>query len=176
MQPGQTTSESTIIGTSGKEFNALDTAKWIESARTSAEGRMQIYNEARREGMSLSSINPLMGWSANTAEDWARSMGLPTFATGGTASGWSMVGERGPELARFDAPARIYPAEQTRSMMSPASNDALLAKIDVLTQRVEQLTRVVADGDGANVAATDRVSQTHGDAAWRQEISQQRAA
>ena len=35
------------------------------------------------------------------------------FANGGYASGWSIVGERGPELVNFSQPGRVYNAEQT---------------------------------------------------------------
>ena len=40
------------------------------------------------------------------------------FAGGGIASGWSIVGEEGPELVNFTNPGRVYPAIQTRNMLS----------------------------------------------------------
>lgn len=48
------------------------------------------------------------GASASGIVDWARANGVPGFATGGVASGWAVVGERGPELANFGGGARIY--------------------------------------------------------------------
>lgn len=40
------------------------------------------------------------------------------FANGGYASGWSIVGERGPELVNFSQPGRVYNAEQTAKALS----------------------------------------------------------
>lgn len=44
-------------------------------------------------------------------------MGL---ADGGLASGWTVVGEEGPELARFDDPARIYSHQESARMLATA--------------------------------------------------------
>lgn len=44
-------------------------------------------------------------------------MGL---ADGGLASGWTVVGEEGPELARFDDPARIYSNAESTRMLAAA--------------------------------------------------------
>lgn len=44
---------------------------------------------------------------------------LPTaFANGGVASGWSLVGEKGPELVNFSNPGRVYTASDTQKMLS----------------------------------------------------------
>lgn len=40
-------------------------------------------------------------------------------AVGGLASGWSMVGEHGPELVNFSDPGRVYTADQTQRMLTP---------------------------------------------------------
>ncbi|KOX10146.1 hypothetical protein [Nocardiopsis sp. NRRL B-16309] len=48
-------------------------------------------------------------------------MGL---AGGGLASGWTVVGEEGPELARFDDPARIYSNQESARMLSVAGQAA----------------------------------------------------
>ncbi len=40
----------------------------------------------------------------------------PKFASGGFASGLALVGEQGPELARFPAGTRIYNSHETRQM------------------------------------------------------------
>jgi hypothetical protein len=37
-------------------------------------------------------------------------------ANGGIASGWSLVGEQGPEVVNFSQPARVYTASQSREM------------------------------------------------------------
>ena len=41
---------------------------------------------------------------------------LQGFAVGGVASGWSIVGEDGPELVNFTRPGRVYTASQTREV------------------------------------------------------------
>lgn len=47
------------------------------------------------------------------------------YASGGTASGWAVVGEQGPELAHFADPARIYSnAESARLLASSAKLSA----------------------------------------------------
>ncbi|WP_160050783.1 phage tail tape measure protein [Nocardiopsis sp. FR4] len=45
------------------------------------------------------------------------------FARGGhpPVGRWSLVGERGPELIRFGSPARVYPSEESASMVAAAS-------------------------------------------------------
>lgn len=40
------------------------------------------------------------------------------FANGGYTSGWSIVGERGPELVNFSQPGRVYNAEQTAKALN----------------------------------------------------------
>lgn len=44
--------------------------------------------------------------------------GIAGLAGGGTASGWTVVGEEGPELARFDDPARIYSNQESARMVA----------------------------------------------------------
>lgn len=46
----------------------------------------------------------------------------PAYADGGLASGWSLVGEQGPELVNFTMPGRVYTAADTRMML--AENDS----------------------------------------------------
>lgn len=43
-------------------------------------------------------------------------------ANGGIASGWSLVGERGPELVNFTNPGRVYTAEQTAAALGGKGN------------------------------------------------------
>lgn len=42
---------------------------------------------------------------------------IGSFAEGGLASGWSIVGERGRELVNFTNPGRVYTAQQTRQAL-----------------------------------------------------------
>ncbi len=61
---------------------------------------------------------------------------LPAHANGGIASGWSVVGEQGPELAHFAQPARIYTAGQTREMMGGGSSDTALKENTAVLRQV----------------------------------------
>jgi len=46
---------------------------------------------------------------------------MPAFAGGGMASpGLAMVGEKGPEIVRFERPAQVYTAEETSEMLAGA--------------------------------------------------------
>ena len=83
-----------------------------------------VYNEAKRLGYTsqgLAEVFQYAGWSSvtqSTILDWARSQGLPAFASGGLhAGGIRLVGENGPEL-EVTGPSRIYNAAQTRNLMS----------------------------------------------------------
>ena len=48
-----------------------------------------------------------------TSMDKYLDLGYRGYANGGHALGWSLVGERGPELVNFEQPGRVYNAEQT---------------------------------------------------------------
>ncbi|MEY4762742.1 MAG: hypothetical protein RLZZ200_2598, partial [Pseudomonadota bacterium] len=96
---------------------------------------------------------------------------FPKFADGGVASGWALVGERGPEMAHFGSPTRIYPANQTGSMLSSAANDA---KIEALIAEVKALRadaqRQHGESVQANMAVTREaaatVAQSGAEAVW----------
>lgn len=64
--------------------------------------------------------------------------GVPTRAKGGLASGWTIVGEQGPELAHFGNPARIYTAEQTAKALKGNGGDVNV-KINMVNQSGQQL-------------------------------------
>lgn len=55
---------------------------------------------------------------------------IPGKATGGYATGWNIVGERGPELVNFSNPGRVYTAEQTRNALSGGASGVNI-KIDL---------------------------------------------
>lgn len=44
-------------------------------------------------------------------------LGIPTFQSGGLARGFSVVGERGPELVDFTRPGRVYPTEDLQAAL-----------------------------------------------------------
>lgn len=57
---------------------------------------------------------------------------LPTgfaHANGGVASGWSLVGEEGPELVNFTNPGRVYTASQTNAALSGGGTPSIQLNI-----------------------------------------------
>jgi phage-related tail protein len=78
----------------------------------------------------------------------------PTHAAGGVASGWSWVGERGPELAHFSSPTQIIPAHQSRRMAGGAAQINLSVSAPGNAAEafiVEMLRRFVKVNGGGNV-------------------------
>lgn len=81
---------------------------------------------------------------------------IPGFASGGTAYGLSLVGERGPELADFRTPVRIYDHSTSLRMLAPANGaarppvtdgeKAIVYEIQQLTARVVALEKTMAKG------------------------------
>jgi hypothetical protein len=59
-----------------------------------------------------------------TLSDTLLSSKLPGFADGGIASGWSIVGERGPELINFMNPGRVYSNADTLKMLTSTINNS----------------------------------------------------
>ena len=58
-----------------------------------------------------------------------------SHAKGGIASGWSIVGEEGPEAVNFTNPARVYTASQTRAALGGDGAD-LAGELRALRQEV----------------------------------------
>lgn len=62
---------------------------------------------------------------------------LQGFAVGGVASGWSIVGEEGPELVNFTRPGRVYTATQTREALgdtkaSTSRDEEIIAELKAI--------------------------------------------
>ena len=51
---------------------------------------------------------------------------VPGHAAGGIASGWSIVGEQGPELVNFSNPGRVYNNSDTQGLMAGNSGNVHL--------------------------------------------------
>ncbi|MEN6304240.1 MAG: hypothetical protein ABFD96_16020, partial [Armatimonadia bacterium] len=88
--------------------------------------------------------------------------GVPAFAKGGMhAGGWALVGEQGPELAYFSAPARIYDANTSASMMGGADAElvqevrALREEVRGLRAQQAQETAVIVN---SNLAAQEQAA------------------
>jgi hypothetical protein len=84
-------------------------------------------------------------------------------ATGGLASGVTLVGERGPELVDFRDPGRVYNANQTRGMFGMEQttqyNQQMLTELRSLNEKIDCLEQVVAEGAVLNANATNKNTQ-----------------
>ena len=65
---------------------------------------------------------------------------VPGKADGGYASGWSIVGERGPELVNFSQPGRVYNAEQTAKALGGGPTDVKVVIENRTSQQVKATT------------------------------------
>lgn len=65
--------------------------------------------------------------------------GVPGHAGGGTAQGWSWVGERGPELAYFGSPTQIYSNADSRRMFGGGGDPQTAAEVRALREEVALL-------------------------------------
>lgn len=70
--------------------------------------------------------------------------GIGTYASGGVANGWSLVGEKGPELVNFANPARVYTAQQTAQAMQGGGLNNV--KVEIVNETNEDVK-----ADNANV-------------------------
>ena len=104
-------------------------------------------------------VQRLRAWLADSLGTTLSTLGLPTFAAGGSHSGGlRLVGENGPEL-EVTGPSRIYSAQHTAKMLdSQNDNSALLEEIQMLRAEVRAnvvhsakisriLERVTPEGD-----------------------------
>ncbi|SDK75817.1 DUF4214 domain-containing protein, partial [Duganella sp. OV510] len=85
---------------------------------------MDFWIKQIKNGASYSQIYDALKGS----DEYKYLNGIKAHAKGGIASGWSLVGEEGPELVNFDTPGRVYTADQSRRMMSGGTSDAAVAE------------------------------------------------
>lgn len=105
------------------------------------------------------------------------------YAKGGLASGWSLVGERGPEMVNFSNPGQVYTADQTAGMFAPGAGmngaiGAMISEIQNLREEVCQLRKdqqkqtgdiIISNYDANQKASEDiatAVVNTSQDVAW----------
>lgn len=94
---------------------------------------------------SLAAQQAQTGGQLSGVRQQLHDLGVEGFASGGLASGWSMVGERGPELVNFAAPARVYTAGQTRAALGGGANGND-DQVALLRQVIAKLEQQIADG------------------------------
>ena len=73
------------------------------------------------------------------------------FANGGYATGWSIVGERGPELVNFSQPGRVYNAEQTAKALGNGVPTDVKVVIENRSGQQVQATNATAKFDGKSM-------------------------
>ena len=137
---GMQSMENAIVGFSSKTMTAAQAFKSMASSIIQDLIRMQV--QANITGPLSKALSAgIGGWfsSDNAYMSGSNSMGsidtssISTASTGtsfsapmafasGTdsaPSGWAIVGEQGPELMQLGGGERIYPADETQSMLSP---------------------------------------------------------
>ena len=157
-QATQAAASSALAGATTAQIGTSADKQFVDSLYTSLLGRAP---DAAGE----------MGWlsqlasGASTASIIAGFTGsqeylqrVPGHANGGIASGWSMVGERGPELVNFTNPGRVYTAGETRSMMGGDSDNAALAAA-IQALKTELLVELRAANLQRGAVATATVSK-----------------
>ena len=84
---------------------------------------------------------------------------IPKKATGGMASGLTIVGEKGPELVNFTRPGMVYTAEKTQGMLSGGNNDAIVQAIAELKAELKaEMRAVVVTQSNANPQIIEKLS------------------
>lgn len=80
----------------------------------------------------------------------------PGYAAGGYAqAGLALVGEQGPELVRFERPAQVLTAEQTRKALTPHDDEKIAKAIADLKA---EMRAVVVTQSNANPQIIDRLA------------------
>jgi hypothetical protein len=163
-----------VLGTSGwvGSFEAAqklinDSVAQVDAGTMSAA---DLIAAIRRQGVSGSQLDTILGVSPGTSSAWALAHGIPGFARGGIANGVSLVGEMGPELVNFNNPSRVHSNRETRDIFN---NAELINEIKALREEVAQLRNEQREQTGhliqtnydANARAADKVAAANAEAA-----------
>ena len=97
------------------------------------------------------SVTTVAQASATASGSVAAGVPYPKLASGGLASGMTIVGEQGPELADFSNPARVYSNSDSRDLFN---NDALIAEVKALREEVTKLREDQKEQTGHLIATT----------------------
>lgn len=144
---------SAAMSTLGASITSLAAAKGTSAAVVDASASMggddpttAMIKELYRTALGREGEADGIAWWRNVAAGGASASqiaagfyGSPEYiklhgahANGGVASGWSLVGEEGPEVVNFTTPARVYTASQSRAMMGGSDNSELVAEVRAL--------------------------------------------
>jgi tape measure domain-containing protein len=103
--------------------------------------------------------SPTDSWVQDIFDAWTQGQTgyqnpIPAFANGGMASpGMALVGERGPELVRFNGPGQVMTAEQTKKLLSGDNGET----VAVLRELKTELKALVTTQSGANPQLIERL-------------------
>lgn len=143
----------------GRMFTGMDAVNAVNSMLSAGNTR-GVYDSAKDAGISLASLDQLMGWKPMEAEDWAKANGLPLF-------------ERGTNYVGADTLAYLHQGEAVvPRAYNPAADGrqarddgALLAEIRLMRQEnnllrdeLRQLRQQQSVETGAVIAATHAAS------------------
>lgn len=143
----------TITGKNGLTTSAKSAVDYVTAA-LAANDPMGVYNTAKEWGVSLASLDAMMGWSTGTAADWARKNNLPTFAKGTNYLPSDMT-------AQIHEGERIIPAADNRLLMERLrnpndANAALIAEIKALREEIRSGQAQIASNTGRVSRLLDR--------------------
>lgn len=95
-------------------------------------------------GKGASPAGGISGFNFYTDMSGWEALKLPTYAKGGRAEGWAIVGEKGPELVDFSQPGRVYTAEQTAKALN-GSNGLNNVKVVIENKTGQQVKATQAN-------------------------------
>ena len=131
---------STVTDTVGKTADILSAQQtdqqkqlgFLDTIATATETTAQLLDDY----LKAQAATAVAQANATTAGSTAATMPIPGHANGGIATGWSLVGEQGPELVNFSNPGRVYTNQASNDLFN---NKELIAEIKALREEVSQL-------------------------------------
>ena len=143
----------TITGKNGLTTSAKSAIDYVTAA-LAANDPKGVYDTFKDWGVSLASLDAMMGWPADTAEAWARENGLPTFARGTNDLPEDMT-------AQIHKGERIIPAADNRLLMERLrnpndANAALVAEVKALREELRAGQAQIASNTGKTSRLLDR--------------------
>lgn len=165
LQLAQLESSSTLLGVI--QENTKTTAELMQeyvSLVSKALDARAVANTVATDTLSSSTLatGNAGGLLSNSA---LHVLGVPGYASGGLASGISMVGENGPELVDFRTPARVYSNKASNDLLNTKE---LVDEIRSLRNEVAQLRKeqreqtghIISSNYDANGKVAEAVNKT----------------
>ncbi len=152
------TSDSTQAGADpliytqdGRQFTVGNAIDFVNQSLAAGDA-LAVYSQAKEAGISLSSLETMMGWTPGLATGWASENGLPSFAKGTDFLPFS-----GPVQAHYGE--RITPAAYNRS---DATNAEIVAELKMLRRENEAMRQSLAEIKNTNKRSSDVLEKADG--------------